>query len=44
MKKVLLLFTVLTFTIVSCSYKTCPTYAKKDNKERSELEIQADRI
>ena len=44
MKKVLLLFTVLTFTIVSCSYKTCPTYAKKDNKERSELEIQTDRI
>jgi len=44
MKKVLLLFTVLTFTIVSCSYKTCPTYAKKDTKEKSELKIQKDRI
>ena len=44
MKKILLLFTVLTFTIVSCTYKTCPTYAKKDNKEKSELEIQTDRI
>ncbi len=44
MKKVLLLFTILTFTIVSCSFKTCPTYAKKDTKEKSELEIQKDRI
>lgn len=44
MKKILLLFIVLTFTIVSCSFKTCPTYAKKDAKEKSELEIQKDRI
>jgi len=44
MKRVLLFFTVLTFTIVSCTYKSCPTYAKKDTKEKSELEIQKDRI
>lgn len=44
MKKVLLLFTVLIFVLASCTYRTCPTYAKNDKKEKSKLEVQKDRI
>lgn len=36
MKKILLLFAVLIFAIVSCTHKICPTYAKKHTKEKSE--------